>query len=329
MLRWLERHAVTQGDGRRIVWHGSAEIARETGKSPGTLTQQIGQLRLSGHVLHSRRGHIELSPTIDQLGLSRSPEPGPATVITTLVDLANEYPAHREGIAAAIAIISRQPRTDSRDLRDNELSRGVSVQESEEEDLLPSSTDPTANTAPRNREAPFAVRSILEPLVALEQLSNPRAQITAGVARELSQLVTAEQLRTAVERVLPMVQRAEIKTGIGVIVSAARSGNTELFQPTSVPAAPAPTQLALDSPEPEADSPDPDVEDFKQLPHHVAQRFRDQALREASAGFRAVLAEHPDALTGAATEIWTRTNANVSTNVSNNVSVDMVGRPCS
>lgn len=327
LLRWLERHAVTQGDGRRIVWHGSAEIARQTGKSPGTLTQQIGQLRLNGHVLHSRRGHIELSPSADQPAPSTTPEPGAATVITTLAELANEYPAYREGLAAAIAIISRQTLNPSRDLRENPPVREVPVQ-SEEEDLLPFSTEPTANNESRKREAPFAIRSILEPLVQHEQRTNPRAQITVAVARELSQLITAEQLQAAVDRVLPMLQRAEIKTGIGVIVSAARNGNIELFQPPGEPAPPAP-QLFPDSSDPEPDSPDPDVEDFRRLPEHVAQRYRDQALREASAGFRSVLVDYPDALTGAATEIWmrTNTNTNTNTNVSNNTSLDVDAHP--
>lgn len=322
LLRWLEGHAVTQGDGRRIVWHGSAEIARQTGKAAGTLTQQIGQLRLSGHVLHSRRGHIELSPVIDLPNLTPSPELGVATVITTLVELANEYPAHREGIAAAIAVISRQPRTESRHLRDTKPSREVVVQEGEEEDLLPFFPQQTANTEPRNREAPFAIRTILEPLVDLEQRTNPQAQVTARVARELSELVTAEQLQAAVNRVLPMLQRAEIKTGIGLIVSSARNGNTDLFQPsTPHPPAPTATQVVPGPTEPEADVVDPDVEEFRRLPHHIAQPYRDQALREASGGFRAVLAEHPEALTGAATELWKRTNTNVNASTSTSVDV--------
>ena len=316
LLRWLEAHAVTQHDGRRLVWHGSAEIARQTGKAAGTLTQQIGQLRRSGHVLHSRRGRIELAHSPTATPTETGPTPALGHIITALVELATDYPEHREGIAAAIAAVSRESRPQPRELRDPRPSREQVSQDEAKEDLSSFSSHQPTTREPRNRDEPFAIRATLQPLVELEQRTNPRAQVTASVARELSQLLTIGQLEAAIQRVLPMVESGQIKTGLGLIVSSARSGNSDLFQAITQPTPPSePPETGLSpiesSQEPsqplEADAEvDPDVEQFNQLPRHVADRYRTMALNASSNGFRSILEEHPNALTGAATELWRR-----------------------
>lgn len=310
LLRWLEEHAVTQADGRRVVWHGSAEIARLTEKSPGTLTQQVGQLRLAGHVVSSRRGHIELAPSGPLPQPQVEAPAGLAAVISTLAGLAAEYPEYREGLAAAIANVSRQSRTESRD--SSRDLRGFAVSESSqkvEEGSFPSSSlRDTPSREPRNASSAFAIRSVLAPLVDHERRSNPRAQVPASVAQELSELVTVDELRCAASKVLPMLERGEIKTGIGLIVSHARDRNMEIFRAIPPPPAPElrPLPQALDDIEVE-DVPDPDVEQFLLLPMTEADSYRQAALTAASGGFRAVLEEHPAALTGAAAELWRRT----------------------
>ena len=311
LLRWLEEHAVTQDDGRRVVWHGSAEIARLTDKAPGTLTQQIGQLRLAGHVVSSRRGHIEMAPAGPHSPPQIDAPAGLAEAITTLAGLAAAYPEHREGLAAAIATISRQSRLDSRHSRDLREFASSDISQKVEEERLPSSS--VRESAPRESRianSVFAIRSVLTPLVDHERRSNPRAQVPASIAQELSQLVTIDELRCAASKVLPMLERGEIKTGIGLIVSHARERNMEIFRPAPPPplATPAPNP----SPLPEAaevvdddDELDPDVEQFLQLPADEADGYRQAALATSGA-FRPVLEEHPAALTGAAAELWRR-----------------------
>jgi DNA-binding transcriptional ArsR family regulator len=326
LLEFLHAQAVTQADGRRVVWLGSSQIAERTGKSPGTITQQIGQLRAAGAVLASRRGRVELAPDqsnpVLQVSQSAASETSACYLETIgrLALLAEQCPSEREGLARAIAAIANeiaiannQSRTDREDLRDSQASREVHLDR--KRDLLSSGTAFNANLANCSRivrgigvERDLTqVRELLAPLVELERRvrGTNNVRVPDHVVEALADLPMAA-LMCVIEQVTELFQAKSLRSAVAFLVAETKAGTVSRFAvPVARPTSDfGRTGVVPEIPPPEETFDDADTIEFRKLPIEVQDQFRQQALDTSSTLVRNLLTGHSAALEGAAVQLW-------------------------
>jgi hypothetical protein len=320
----LVERATIRPDGRQIVAEGSATLARKLGKSPATLTKQIGILRGHGLVSGDARGTIELStgPASQDRNLRAVTTPRPADPIVpaliTLARLAENYPEHRQGIAAAIAIVATANATN----RDGEARSSTGVEEEKNPCLSSYLTSHMAQDVATRRDADRdsdrdlriagttieEVRAVMSPLLEAEQRRRPNIPITLArtTAAALTWL-TAEQLARGIQRAEQLMQHGEIESAVSLLIARGRARDLSLFvndNPHEAPSTATPTSdetAAGDTPE------DPDaalVTDFQNLPPAEQARYLEQATTDASDAVRRVMKLVPAVQHRTAALLW-------------------------
>jgi DNA-binding transcriptional ArsR family regulator len=335
LLEFLHAQAVTQADGRRVVWLGSSQIAERTGKSAGTITQQIGQLRAAGLVAASRRGRVELTPNQNDPTLRASTVSASQTsacnleTIGRLALLAEQCPSEREGLARAIAAIANeiantngQPRSDREIFRDSTICREVHLDR--KRDLLSSKTTSIANSANRSRhhrdtsaveEDVRRVHELLAPLVALERSvrGTNNVRVPDQVAEALAGLPT-DALSSVIEQVTALFQAKSLRSAIAFLVSETTGGTISRFVAPVASSTSDVADVLSEVSTVEESSDDVETIEFRRLPIEVQEEYRERAQNTSSETVRSLLAGHPAALEGAAVQLWADSQAAVLIN---------------